>query len=38
MTVTAENTEDYISKIPAERKEAMKALIDTIRKKYPGRF
>ena len=38
MVITAENTENYISKIPEERQEAMTKLIETIRKNIPEGF
>ncbi len=38
MEIIAENTENYISKIPEERQEAMSKLIETIRKNIPEGF
>ena len=38
MQIIAENTEDYIEKIPEERQEGMKKLVETIRKNIPKGF
>lgn len=38
MQISAENTENYISKIPEDRQEGMQKLIETIRKNIPEGF
>lgn len=38
MQIIAENTEDYIEKIPEERQDGMQKLIETIRKNIPKGF
>ncbi len=38
MQISSKNFEDYISKMPEERREAMVTLIETIRKKIPKGF
>lgn len=38
MQISAENTEDYLKKVPEERREGMLKLIETIRKNIPEGF